>query len=82
MSHTGSRWQYAVLPLNPTKNSSWAESGMGTVGFVDSGGVIFNHLSETDGSLAIYYEADTLDSCYGHSNTVEQYHYHGVSTYK
>ena len=55
---------------------------MGTVGFVDSGGVIFNHLSETDGSLAIYYEADTLDSCYGHSNTVEQYHYHGVSTYK
>ena len=49
------------------------------MGYVESGGVIFNHLSAPDGSLAIYNEIDSLDSCFGHSNDVGQYHYHGVS---
>jgi len=70
------RWQYAVIPLNPSKASSYRESGMGTVGWVETGGVIFNHLSNPDGSLAAYYEIDTLDSCGGHSNEISQYHYH------
>jgi len=72
-------WQFAVLPLNPTK-SYYRESGMGTVGFVESGGVIFNHLSAPDGSLAMYYEEETLDSCYGHSTKSKQYHYHAIPT--
>merc|ERR1711963_255652 len=62
------RWQYAVVPLNPTKASSYRESNLGTVGWVESGGVIYNHLSSPTGSLAVYYEIDTLDVCGGHSS--------------
>ena len=75
---TGERWQYAVVPLNPTKASSYRESNLGTVGWVESGGVIYNHLSNPDGSLAAYYEIDTLDVCGGHSSQNTQYHYHLV----
>merc|ERR1719464_855626 len=71
-----SRWRYVTLPLNPVKDS-YRESEMGTVGYAESGGVIFNHLSAPDGSLALYNEGDTLDECYGHSNEEMQYHYHG-----
>merc|ERR1712168_93942 len=72
-----SRWQFAVLPLNGTKKY-YRESGMGSVGFVESGACLYNHLSEPDGSLAIYYEIDTLDDCLGHSDPFMQYHYHGI----
>merc|ERR1711963_1238570 len=70
------RWQYAVVPLNPTKASTYSESNMGSVGWVESGGVIYNHLSSPTGSLAAYYEIDTLDVCGGHSDQDSQYHYH------
>jgi len=70
------RWQYVLLPLSPSKADSYTASGMGAVGWVTSGGVIFNHLSSTDGSLAAVYEIDTLDTCGGHSNDGSVYHYH------
>lgn len=70
------RWQYVVLPYTPSKASAWSSSDMGAVGWVSSGGVIYNHLSSTDGSLAAYYEIETLDTCGGHSNEQMEYHYH------
>lgn len=72
------RWQYAVVPLNPQKASSYRASGMGSVGWVETGGVVYNHLSSPDGSLAAYYELDSLDVCGGHSDPSSQYHYHLV----
>jgi len=69
-------WQYALLPLNPTKGNSFTISNMGTVGWISSGGVIYNHLSNPDGSLAAYEEIESLDSCGGHSDPSKQYHYH------
>ena len=51
---------------------------MGTVGWISSGGVIYNHLSNPDGSLAAYEEIESLDSCGGHSDPSKQYHYHLV----
>lgn len=70
------RWQYVVVPENPTKATAYRESGMGSVGWLSSGGVVYNHLSSPDGSLAAYYELDTLDICGGHSSSNAQYHYH------
>ena len=53
---------------------------MGSVGWVESGGVIYNHLSNPNGELAAYYEIETLDNCGGHSDQSNQYHYHLVHT--
>ena len=74
------RWQYVALPL------TWEDSGsttqqMGATGYVTSGAVTFDARSSDDGDLAAYYEWDTLDPYYGHSNAVNQYHYHAVSLY-
>merc|ERR1711963_1001000 len=73
------RWQYAALPL------TWSDSGsntqqMGATGFVTSGGVVYDHRSSPTGDLASYYEWDSLDPSFGHSNNVNQYHYHAVPT--
>ena len=40
---------------------------MGTSGLAVTGGVFFNDLSDTDGSLALANEGPSLDSCCGHS---------------
>ena len=76
----GERWQYAAMPLE------WSASGneytsMGVIGYVKSGGTIYDHRSSTDGSLAVYYEWDSLDPYHGHSSPNGQYHYHAVSTF-
>jgi len=71
------RWQYAILPLTPeVSTTAGADFSMGTTGWVNSGGVLFDHRSDTDGSLASYYEIDSLDPCNGHSDGRYQYHYH------
>ena len=75
----GERWQYAAMPL------VWSASGndfmaMGVTGYVKSGGTIYDHRSNPDGSLAVYYEWDSLDPYHGHSSPNGQYHYHAVST--
>ena len=55
-----------------------AELPMGTTGWATSGGVFFDHRAYENGDTALYYEFDTLDYCYGHSNGLYQYHYHAV----
>ena len=77
LSKLGERWQYAILPLEPEwAATAGAAFNMGTTGWINSGGVLFDHRSNTDGSLAAYYEIDSLDPCWGHSNQEHQYHYH------
>jgi hypothetical protein len=43
---------------------------MGATGLSVTGSVFYNHLSNTDGSLALANEGTTLDSCFGHSDAV------------
>lgn len=83
-------WQFISMPINPGKGSSFTATSMGTSGLAVTGGVFFNDLSDTDGSLALANEGPSLDSCCGHSapsSTSEgrykrqtyssgQYHYH------
>ena len=74
------RWQYVKLPL------TWSDSGsttqqMGATGYVTSGGTVFDARSSPQGELAAYYEWDSLDPYYGHSDESKQYHYHAVSIY-
>ena len=74
------RWQYVKLPL------TWSDSGsttqqMGATGYVTSGAVTYDARSSPDGDLAAYYEWDTLDPYYGHSDADNQYHYHAVCPY-
>merc|ERR1711983_477571 len=71
------RWQYAALPL------TWSDSGsntqsMGATGFVTSGGVVYDHRSSPTGDLASYYEWDSLDPYFGHSDADAAYHYHAI----
>jgi len=73
------RWQWAALPL------TWAENGaddtkMGATGYIMSGTVTYDHRSSPQGELASYYEWDSLDPSYGHSDQDKQYHYHAVPT--
>ena len=82
----GEIWQYSVVPLNPEKSTTtdWSDSdnypyyGMGVYGYATSGGTFFDTRSSTDGDTAWDNEIDTLDTCMGHSNEGNQYHYHGV----
>ena len=52
---------------------------MGATGFISSGGVTYDHRSSSQGDLASYYEWDSLDPYFGHSDQAPQYHYHAVS---
>merc|ERR1712047_87207 len=47
-------------------------------GYVTSGTTTFDARSSPDGNLAAYYEWDSLDPYYGHSDGSKQYHYHAV----
>ena len=71
------RWQYVKLPL------TWSDSGsttqqMGATGYVMSGTTTYDARSSPQGDLAAYYEWDSLDPYYGHSDADMQYHYHAV----
>ena len=69
LSKSGERWQYAILPLEPeVAATAGAAFNMGTTGWASSGGVLFDHRSAPDGSLAYYYEIDSMDPCLGHSD--------------
>merc|ERR1712048_831540 len=50
---------------------------MGT-GYVMSGGTVYDPRSSPTGDLASYYEWDSLDPYFGHSDNNFQYHYHAV----
>ena len=45
---------------------------MGAIGLAVTGGVVYNQLSSTDGSLALTNEGTSLDSCFGHSDLVKK----------
>lgn len=70
------RWTYMVVPLYPGQADSVTATRMGVTALAVTGGTFFNHLSSLDGDVAMYNEGTTLDSCAGHSNAVNQYHYH------
>jgi len=69
-------WQFMSVPLNPTKAYEVEETEMGVTSLAVTGGTFFNYLSSDDGSVALYNEGDSLDSCMGHSDPFKQYHYH------
>ena len=78
LSYSGERWQYAAVPVE------WSASGndytaMGVVGYVMSGGTVYDHRSSPMGDIASYNEWDSLDPSFGHSDNNNQYHYHAVS---
>jgi hypothetical protein len=70
------RWQFMSVPINPSKATSYTATSMSSAGLAVTGGVFFNDLSDSDGSLALTNEGITLDSCFGHSDADKQYHYH------
>jgi len=37
------------VPLNPTKNDEYTETGLGVIGIMKTGGVIYNHKSNMNG---------------------------------
>ena len=78
--YVGEKWQYVILPKNPQLTGEFAATPMGTTGFATSGGHIYNHLSNPDGSVAWWQEIESLDLSMGHSDPSATYHYHGVST--
>ena len=45
---------------------------MGAIGLAVTGGVFYNQLSSTDGSLALTNKGTSLDSCFGHSDLVKK----------
>ena len=47
-----------------------------------SGGTVYDPRSSPTGDLASYYEWDSLDPYFGHSDNNFQYHYHAVSNAK
>merc|ERR1712036_203911 len=67
-----------VLPKNPSPSGDFADTPMGAIGFAISGGHIYNHLANPDGSVAWYDEIQSLDLSMGHSDPSGTYHYHGV----
>ena len=75
----GEKWQYVVLPKNPSPSGDFADTPMGAIGFATSGGHFYNHLANPDGSVAWYDEIQSLDLSMGHSDPSGTYHYHGVS---
>ena len=72
-------WQYVKVPVTWTDSGSDSQT-MGVTGYVMSGGTTYDHRSSPFGDLASYYEWDSLDPSFGHSDEAKQYHYHAVST--
>merc|ERR1712112_406832 len=69
-------WQFMSVPLSPEKGDSPTDTSLGVTALAITGGTFYNHLSNPDGSLALYNEGSSLDSCMGHSDPDSQYHYH------
>merc|ERR550532_323533 len=72
-------WQYVKVPVTWTDSGSDSQT-MGVTGYVMSGGTTYDHRSSPFGDLASYYEWDSLDPSFGHSDEAKQYHYHAVPT--
>merc|ERR1712008_477700 len=72
-------WQYVKVPVTWTDSGSDTQT-MGVTGYVMSGGTTYDHRSSPFGEIAAYYEWDSLDPSFGHSDAAKQYHYHAVPT--
>jgi len=66
-----------TLPANPTAAATPSCVGMGPIGILDDGVVFFNGL-DADGRDAAAHEVQ--DSCDGHPDQSDEYHYHTVSS--
>merc|ERR1719499_190595 len=64
------------IPDHTAESDAVEETDMGVASLAVTGGTFFNYLSSDDGSVALYNEGDSLDSCMGHSDPFKQYHYH------
>merc|ERR1719418_484713 len=73
-------WQYVKVPVTWSDSGSDWDQTMGVTGYVMSGATVFDHRSSPFGDLASYYEWDSLDPSFGHSDQNKQYHYHAVPT--
>merc|ERR1712236_58893 len=69
-------WQFMSVPMNPEQGDSAIETKLGVTALAVTGGTFYNYLSNSDGSVALYNEGTSLDSCMGHSDPDKQYHYH------
>ena len=63
------------LPLNPAAATAPSCTGLGPIGMFDNGVLLFNALDD-GGRDAVAHE--TQDSCNGHPDGQEMYHYHDV----
>lgn len=63
------------LPMVPTAAAAPGCTGLGPIGILSNGVVLFNALDD-GGRDAVAHE--TQDSCNGHPNQQEMYHYHNV----
>jgi len=48
---TGVRYQYFAAPATPTKSTSFGTTSLGAIAYINTGTVLYNPLSSTDGSL-------------------------------
>jgi plastocyanin len=75
--------QEIKLPINPTKETTFQATNMGAVGILRTGALLYNHLSNPTGNDDIAYykhgEGPTLDTCLGHADPCNHYHYHALS---
>ena len=71
-------WAIILVPTTPLcfQSSTTTDTTMGAIGLAVTGGVFYNQLSSTDGSLALTNEGTSLDSCFGHSDLVKKKNLH------
>lgn len=75
-NHIGVQSISFTLPANPTVAGSPTCTGLGPIGIMISGTVIYNAL-DAEGRDAGAHEEQ--DSCQGHPQSSEEYHYHALS---
>jgi len=72
-------FQSMLVPMSPTKNSTFTYWGMGAIGISVSGGLIYNYASaDSPCNGAVYSEDWSMDQCNGHADANGNYHYHGA----
>ena len=75
--------QKIQLPKTPEKEDTFIPTNLGPVGVLRTGALLYNHLSNNNGDNDIAYfkhgEGPTLDTCIGHADPCNHYHYHALS---
>lgn len=76
-NHIGTQTISYTLPLNPTAATTPSCTGLGPIGVMTDGVLLFNAL-DADGRDAAAHEVQDL--CDGHPDGSSEYHYHSVSS--